>query len=286
MSAGSLPVVGFVRDLHRLASDALVVVVFLHMARVFLTGALGPRRRLNWLVGVGLLLLVLATAFTGFLLPWDRDAYWAATVGGELIGLLPGLGSWLRGIMWGGDRVSEDTVLRAYALHVAALPCLGTVLAAYHLWRIRKAGGLARPDGKEKAGALVATRPTLTIRELALALLSMAVLFAIALFWDAPLGIPGHPPRPLDPAKAPWFFLWVQELVSYSTTLGGVVPLLLVALLGIAPLAEKHPESAGSWFVRERRGRCLLFVATSLALIALIVVAAWLRGPGWQLSLP
>ena len=284
LTAGALPIGGLVRDLHRAASDALVVVVVLHMLRVFLTGALGRPRRLNWLVGLGLLLAVLSTAFTGYLLPWDLNAYWAATVGGELVGLLPGIGGWLRGLIWGGDGVGEDTLVRAYALHVAALPLSGTALMGYHLWRIRRSG-LARPRKAEGevSDPLVRTRPALTMRELILGLLTLTVLLLVALLWDAPLGLPGEPPRVLDPAKAPWFFLWIQELVSYSTALGGMVPLILIALLALAPQLERHPELAGRWLSPERRGRCILFLIALAAIVLLIVVATFFRGPGWRL---
>jgi quinol-cytochrome oxidoreductase complex cytochrome b subunit len=284
LSAGALPLGGLMRDLHRLASDALVVVVFLHLARVYLTGSLGRGRRLNWLVGAGLLLLVLATAFTGFLLPWDRDAYWAATVGGELLALFPLVGEPLRSLLWGGDAVGDDTVLRAFAFHVALFPVAGAALLGYHLWRIRKVGGLARPAGTDDEAAMVPTRPAVTLRELSIALFSTAVLVGAAMVWDAPLGLPGHPPQPVDPAKAPWFFLWVQELVSYATWLGAAVPSLLLLALVASPLLERDGAAAGVWFAAGRRWRCALFLALSAAVIALIVVAAFFRGPGWRLQ--
>jgi quinol-cytochrome oxidoreductase complex cytochrome b subunit len=285
LSGGAVPLGGLVRDLHRLASDALVVVAVLHMARVYLTGALDRPRRINWLVGVGLLLLVVATAFTGYLLPWDREAYWAATVGGELIGLLPGAGAWMRDLLWGADRVGEDTLLRAFALHVAALPLVGALLMGYHLWRIRRAGGLARPrlDAGDGTEELVPARPDATSRELALALATVAVLLVAAMACDAPLGLPGDPPRAIDPAKAPWFLLWVQELVSASATVGGAVPLVLLALLAVAPWLEKRQDLAGRWFPAGRRGRCAVFLAVALAIVALTLVASLLRGPGWRL---
>lgn len=288
LSAGALPLGSLMRDLHRLASDALVVVVILHLARVYLTGALGKKRRLNWVIGLSLQLIVVSTAFTGYLLPWDRDAYWAATVGGELVALFPLVGVPLRSLLWGGDVVGQDTVLRAYAFHVAVLPVVGTALLGYHLWRIRKAGGLARPStqfGGEAGASLVSTRPALTLRELSIALATTSILVAVALVWDAPLGLPGHPPLPVDPAKAPWFFLWIQELVSYTSWLGALIPMLLGVLLLIAPLMEKDESRAGLWFVTGRRRRCAIFVAVLLAVVILTVIASSFRGPGWQLML-
>jgi quinol-cytochrome oxidoreductase complex cytochrome b subunit len=288
LRAGAHPVGGLLRDVHRFASDALVVVCVLHLARVYLTGALGRGQRLNWLVGLGLLLATTATAFTGFLLPWDAEAYWAATVGGELAALFPFVGRSLQHLLWGGETVGAATVLRAYALHVAALPLIGTLLLGYHLWRIRRAGGLARPhspDAEAAPGALVPTRPALTTRELIITLSAITALLVAALFWDAPLGLPGHPPRTLDPAKAPWFLLWVQELVSYAAWLGAAVPTLLFALLALAPLREQDQRLAGVWLPRGRRLRCAVFLVTLVVIVALLLVAEYLRGPGWRLLL-
>lgn len=287
LSAGVLPLGGLIRDLHRLASDALVIVMVLHLARVYLTGALGQGRRLNWVVGLGLFIITIATAFTGFLLPWDRDAYWAATVGGELIALFPIIGVPLRSLLWGGTSVGADTVLRAFAFHVAVLPVVGTALLGYHLWRIRKAGGLARPSnqgGEAPSVTLVPTRPALTLRELSIGLVTMTILLFASLSWDAPLGLPGHPPQSVDPAKAPWFFLGIQELVSYAAWLGPATLALLLALLLIAPLIEKDSPSAGTWFAPGRVRRCVTFLIVLLLIVVLTVIGAFFRGPGWRLE--
>ncbi len=284
LSGGALPVGMLLRDLHRFASDALVVVVVLHLMRVYLTGALGKGRRLNWLVGLVLLLLVVATAFTGFLLPWDADAYWAATVGGELLALFPLIGGVLRDLLWGGDRVTESTLLRAFAFHVALLPILGTLLGGYHLWCIRKSGGLARPPRSPDAprATMIPTRPALTLRELTIILVTTAALTVAAVLWDAPLGLPGHPPRTLDPAKAPWFLLWMQELVSWAAWLGAAVPLFLGGLLVVAPWVERDPTSVGRWFPPGRRVRSIALLATVAAILVLLVIGAAFRGPGWR----
>jgi len=132
------------RRLHRLATHALLVVVALHLLRVLLSAAYRGRRWLNWGVGLALLACVLGFAFTGYLLPWDQTAYWACTVGADMIGLFPGLGAALKRLFLGGDVVTARSLLRFYVLHVALLPALATALLVYHLWRIRKDGGLAR----------------------------------------------------------------------------------------------------------------------------------------------
>jgi len=132
------------RRLHRLATHALLIVLVLHMARVFLSAAYRGRRLLNWFIGLALLACVVGFAFTGYLLPWDQTAYWACTVGAEMLGLVPGIGAYAKRAFLGGDIVAARSLLRFYVLHVALLPGLAAGLLLYHLWRIRKDGGLAR----------------------------------------------------------------------------------------------------------------------------------------------
>ena len=140
-----VPFGGFLRSLHRVAAHAMVVVVALHLARVLLHGADVPPRAVNAWVGLGLLLCTLGLSFTGYLLPWDQRAFWACTVGTDLAGAVPGIGPRVRLLLLGGDTVGGPALLRFYALHVAALPLLGALLTGYHVWRIRKDGGLALP---------------------------------------------------------------------------------------------------------------------------------------------
>jgi len=134
------------RNMHRWAAHAMVVSVALHMARVFYVGAYKPPREFNWLVGVGLLLLTLAASFTGYLLPWDQLSYWAITVGTNIAGYMPGAGTVLRGLLLGGVEVGQNTLIRFYALHIAALPLLMALLMSVHVWRVRKDGGLSIND--------------------------------------------------------------------------------------------------------------------------------------------
>jgi len=140
-----VPFGGFVRSLHRVGAHAMVVLVALHLARVVLVGADRPPRTVNAWVGLGLLLLTLGLAFTGYLLPWDQRAFWACTVGTDLVAAFPGLGPVARRLLLGGDTVGGAALLRFYALHVAALPALGALLTGYHVWRIRKDGGFFVP---------------------------------------------------------------------------------------------------------------------------------------------
>lgn len=145
----SVPLGQFTRNMHRWSAHAMVLVVILHMARVFYTGAHKPPREFNWIIGVFLLLLTLGASFTGYLLPWDQLSYWAITVGTNIAGYAPGAGSVMREILLGGREVGQNALIRFYTLHIALLPLLITLLISTHIWRVRKDGGMAVNDGKE-----------------------------------------------------------------------------------------------------------------------------------------
>ena len=132
----------FLRNLHRLGAEAMVVVVFWHMFHVFYRrGYRGPRE-FNWVVGVGLLLVTLFLSYTGYLLPWDQLAFWAITVGTSIIAWIPLLGFPIRYELLGGHIVGENALLRFYVLHCVILPLVAILLIAIHFWRVQKDGGL------------------------------------------------------------------------------------------------------------------------------------------------
>jgi len=147
-----------VRNVHRWAAPLMVICVFLHMARVFYTGSYKRGREFNWLLGLLLLVLTLALSFTGYLLPWDQLAYWAVTIGTNIasspqeitdaLGLTDkiDIGALQKHLLLGADQIGNNSLVRFYFLHCIFLPMLLTVIVAAHVWRIRKDGGLSRPD--------------------------------------------------------------------------------------------------------------------------------------------
>ncbi|HYL38843.1 MAG TPA: cytochrome b N-terminal domain-containing protein [Bryobacteraceae bacterium] len=132
----------FLRNLHRWSAHAMVFLVFAHMFKVFYRGAYRPPREFNWVIGVILLLVTLFLSYTGYLLPWDQLAFWAITVGSNIMSAVPLLGGKLRFLMLGGNTVNANALLRFYVLHCVILPLLAALLVAVHFWRIRKDGGL------------------------------------------------------------------------------------------------------------------------------------------------
>lgn len=133
------------RNMHRWMAHAMIILVLLHMMRVFYTGAYKPPREFNWVVGVVLFILTLLLSFTGYLLPWDQLAFWAITVGTTMVGSAPVLGDESKFLLLGGFSVGPNALIRFYTLHVIGLPLVISIFLAVHFWRVRRDGGLARP---------------------------------------------------------------------------------------------------------------------------------------------
>jgi quinol-cytochrome oxidoreductase complex cytochrome b subunit len=141
----------FLRNVHRLAAQLMVLLVFWHMFHVFYRGGYKPPHEFNWVVGVILLLLTLFLSYTGYLLPWDQLAFWAITVGSNIISAMPFVGGKVRFELLGGNLVGENALLRFYVLHCVVLPLLAVLFIAIHFWRVQKDGGLTvRPEDDRK----------------------------------------------------------------------------------------------------------------------------------------
>ncbi|MGQ9575299.1 MAG: cytochrome b N-terminal domain-containing protein [Thermoguttaceae bacterium] len=156
---------GILRELHRWGAHAMVIAVWLHMLRVFLTGSYKPPREFNWVIGVVLLVLTLLLSFTGYLLPWDQLSMWAVTVGSNMARAVPFLGhegpghqllalggipmitsaSDTRFVLLGARVVSEETLNRFYVMHCVGIPLVAGFFMAVHFWRVRKDGGISGP---------------------------------------------------------------------------------------------------------------------------------------------
>ena len=134
------------RNIHRWGAHLMVFFVFLHMMRVFYHGAYKPPREFNWVVGVVLLFLTtFGLSFTGYLLPWDQIAFWAITIGSNMVGYVGLVGFPSKVLLLGGLEVSQNTLLRFYVLHIMFMPLITAVFLAIHFWRIRKDGGISGP---------------------------------------------------------------------------------------------------------------------------------------------
>jgi quinol-cytochrome oxidoreductase complex cytochrome b subunit len=142
-----------VRGMHKWGASVFIILMFLHMGRVFLFGAYKYPRELNWILGVLLLVTGMFEGFTGYLLPWDQTAYWASVVGINLNGTAPFLGPWIASILRGGSEIGPDTLPRFYSLHMLVLPAAIAGLIGLHLYLVIRLGVSSPPWSKEAAGA-------------------------------------------------------------------------------------------------------------------------------------
>ena len=156
---------GIMREVHRWGAHAMVISVWIHMFRVFMTGSYKPPREFNWVIGVLLLVMTLMLSFTGYLLPWDQLAIWAITVGSNMASATPLIGiqgpatgllkigdiplvtstNDARFGLLGGRFVGAGALLRFYVLHCVGIPLIAAFLMAVHFWRVRKDGGISGP---------------------------------------------------------------------------------------------------------------------------------------------
>lgn len=144
-----VPYGALIRGMHYWGASAMVIVVTLHMLRVFFMGAYKYPREFSWVVGVLIFLIVMGFGFTGYLLPWDQKAYWATTVGANIAAQAPFMGNAMAAIMRGGDTIGAVTLTRFYAVHVLVLPASIVVLIAIHVFCVIRQGISAPPDRKE-----------------------------------------------------------------------------------------------------------------------------------------
>jgi quinol-cytochrome oxidoreductase complex cytochrome b subunit len=138
--------------MHRWGASVFIILMFFHMARVFLFGAYKYPRELNWIVGVLLLAMGMLEGFTGYLLPWDQTAYWATVVGINLNGTAPVIGPFLAQFLAGGQEIGADALSKFYALHMLAIPGLIFGLIGLHLYLVVRLGVSSPPWSDIAAG--------------------------------------------------------------------------------------------------------------------------------------
>jgi len=324
-----VPTGRFMRNIHRSAGNVMVVAVLLHMVRVFYTAAYRRPREFNWFLGILMLVVTLGLAFTGYLLPWDQLAYWATTIGAniaqsprELTDAL-GITGWFdigglqKLILLGAEEVGAESLIRFYLMHVMILPLALGFLLAVHFWRVRKDGGLTRPQDVNRRlepepgiqpvftqapqktyhlAAIVRGRtpavgsgpentvpsmPHLLYAEMATFMVTVFICLVLSLLFDAPLKELANPAVPENPAKAPWYFLGLQELVSFSAFMGGVgIPMIVILGLALIPYLDRETEGTGEWFGGPG-GLGLVLGSAACGLGAVLAVEAFVIRFGW-----
>jgi quinol-cytochrome oxidoreductase complex cytochrome b subunit len=280
---------GWVRNVHFWSANLLVIVAGLHLTRVFLTGGFHGPRRFNWIIGLFLFGCVLAANFTGYLLPWDQLSYWAVTITTGMLAYLPLVGEPLQTAARGGAEIGPATLLAFYTFHTTLIPALLLLTMGFHFWKVRKAGGVVQPPGQP--GDRVLFVPNLLVREVAVGLGLVAVVVLLAALFDAGLGTPANPGMSPNPAKAPWYFLGLQELLLHLHPIAAVVLVPSAALLALlaVPYLAYDPEQGGAWFLGERgkrTARIAALLAGVVTPLGVVLDEFVLDFAGWFPALP
>jgi quinol-cytochrome oxidoreductase complex cytochrome b subunit len=284
-----------VRSVHHWSANLLIALVFLHLLRVYFTGAYYGPRQFNWVIGLVLLACVLASNFTGYLMPWDQLSYWAITIVTGMIGYVPGVGSWLQQAARGGPEIGTTTLITYYAAHTTVLPVLIVLIMAWHFWRVRRAHGVVIPrapdEELDRRGDTILALPHLLLRELVVALILVAFVMVIAVAFSAPLGAAANPGMSPNPAKAPWYFVGFQELLLHfhPTVAVVLIPSLATVGLLLIPYLKYDTDTSGV-FMMSHKGRRMAAIAAATATVLtpfwIVLDEYWIDFPAWLPGLP
>lgn len=267
-----VPFGGLLRNLHFWAAQLLLIVSAVHLVRIVFTGAYAPPRRFNYLLGLALFVLAILLDFTGYILRWDQGIQWALIVGTNLVKAIPWAGNRLYQALVGGAQPGSATLIRFYAWHVFGLMLLGAILTFWHVFRVRRDGGIAVPPPGLRANPGRISRFELGRREAAAMLLVGAALLLLSAFVPAPIApAMTEITASSSNAHAPWFFLWVQQMLKWGNPFlwGVLVPLIILVILALMPYIFPKPteRELGRWFPKSNR-----LAQVVLAVIALMVI--------------
>src|ERR1700731_1940081 len=239
----------FLRSLHAYGASAMVVVLFLHLSQTYIYGSYKGRRELLWLSGCALFGLVLAMAFTGYLLPWDQRAYFATAVGTNAVSEIPWIGESIKRLMRGGTEMGTLTISRFFVAHVFLIPAFVFALVASHIFLFRKAGaaGPVNEDPyhpKQKAELFY---PRQVLMDLSLTALLIIGLGLLCFFAPMQLGPSANPADAQYVPRPEWYYLPIFQWLNYwhgSAAIMGVlvIPTLLVLAVLALPFLDRNVE--------------------------------------------
>lgn len=253
----NVPYGSFLRNMHRLGAEAMVIFTVLHMLRTFLTGSYKKERSFTWLTGVVLLGITLFLSFSGYLLPWDQLAYWAVTIGTSMAEAAPLFGNQVNLLLRGSPDIAANGLLRFYLLHVVALPLAAILVISIHYYKVSREHGISlpakfteegnsTPEKKKWAKSRIDFLPDLFTSEVFWTSLGLflTVLAITLLGYGAPLENVADPQvTPLD-TKAPWYFWWLQGMLKLGdkTLMGIILPTIIVIVLVAIPYIDLNPH--------------------------------------------
>ena len=275
-----VPFGGLVRNLHFWAAQLLLIVSAVHLLRIVFTGAYAPPRRFNYLLGLALFVLAILLDFTGYILRWDQGIQWALLVGTNLLKTIPLIGSTLYVIAIGGSQPGLATLTRFYAWHIFGLMLVMAFLVGWHAFRVRRDGGVAVPPVRLRSDKARIPRSELVRREVLAMLFTGAALLLLSAFLPAPIAAPIDASAPLTENlyQAPWFFLWVQQLLKWGDPflLGVLLPLGILAVLALIPYIFPKPAESelGRWFPRSNRLAQLVLAVLAVLVLVLTILGS------------
>ena len=239
----------FIRSIHAYGSSAIIIVLLLHVTQTFLYGSYKGRRKLLWLAGCVLFALMLGMSFTGYLLPWDQKAYFATTVGTNILTYIPFVGNSLKSLLRGGTEMGTLTLSRFFVLHVLLIPAFIFTFVAIHVFLFRKAGA-AGPIQGEPEKLKQSTEmfyPKQVLFDIAFALLIIIGLGLLAHYSPVELGPKANPADTQYVPRPEWYYIPVFQWLKYWESGLAVVGILVIpafiALLFVGlPFLDRRPE--------------------------------------------
>jgi quinol-cytochrome oxidoreductase complex cytochrome b subunit len=262
-----------IRNLHYWSAQLLLVVSAIHLLRVIFTDAYSHPRRFNYLLGLALFVISILLDFTGYILRWDMEICWPLVTGTNLLKTIPFIGDFLFRIAVGGGEACSTALLRFYTWHIFGLTIIAVIIGFWHAFRVRRDGGIAVPPPTLRTDATRISRNELVRREVLAMFIVGILLILLASFFPAPIApamTTGKPSLTIE-ARAPWFFLWVQQMLKWGDPFifGVMIPLGVLTILALIPFFSKPVDAEiGSWFPRSNR-----VAQVVVSLIALIVIA-------------
>jgi ubiquinol-cytochrome c reductase cytochrome b subunit len=269
------PFGSFVRGMHHWGASFMMVIVALHMLRVFTFGAYKKPREIVWLLGVGLITIVGAFAFTGYLLPWDQKAYWATIVGTNVAGTVPVIGGALLKIVRGGAELGNLTLSRFFAVHTYILPWSLALLAFLHVFLLERAGAGGSWSAEKRARGSEPLFPNQIFRDSLFMLIVFLGLMAFAHFSPAPLEPQADPTDSTYNPRPEWYFYFVFQMLrifegKFEVVGTVVLPTLAIIALIVLPFLDRGAERVP----KKRPVMMAIAVLTVITISALTVKGA------------
>jgi quinol-cytochrome oxidoreductase complex cytochrome b subunit len=274
-----IPFGGLIRNLHFWSAQLMLIVTAIHLARIVFTGSYAPPRRFNYLLGLSLFVLSILLDFTGYILRWDSGIQWALVVGTNLLKTIPLLGNFFYTLATGGADIGLPTLIRFYAWHIFGLTIATAILIVWHAFRVRRDGGIAVPPPHLRTDNERISRNELVRREVTATLFVSAALILLSAFFPAPIAAPFTEIQSLsETARAPWFFLWVQQMLKWGDPFfwGIIIPTLVLAILILIPYIFPKPAQSewGQWFPKSNR---LAQITLAIIFVVFILLTVWAR---------